>query len=199
MLNQQEKVTPRSELIHRIKQLLKQENAVLVAHYYVAPEIQDLALESGGCVGDSLEMARFGREHPATTVVVAGVRFMGETASILSPEKRILMPSLEATCSLDLGCPADKFADFCAQHPDRTVVVYANTSAEVKAAADWVVTSGNALQIVRYLHAQGHKLLCLPKYSPDFNPIEQTFGAIKTNWKNAPPNTSLDTLVTCNC
>lgn len=162
MLNQQEKATPRSELTHRIKQLLKQENAVLVAHYYVAPEIQDLALESGGCVGDSLEMARFGREHPATTVVVAGVRFMGETASILSPEKRILMPSLEATCSLDLGCPADEFADFCAQHPDRTVVVYANTSAAVKAQADWVVTSSVGLDIVASLHANGEKILWAP-------------------------------------
>jgi quinolinate synthase len=86
---------------------------VLVSHYYVDADLQDLAEETGGCVSDSLEMARFGRDHPAKTLVVAGVRFMGETAKILSPEKRILMPDLDATCSLDLGCPADEFAAFC--------------------------------------------------------------------------------------
>ncbi|MBH9659560.1 quinolinate synthase NadA, partial [Burkholderia pseudomallei] len=76
--------------------------------------------------------------HPAETVIVAGVRFMGETAKILTPEKRVLKPTLEATCSLDLGCPVEEFSAFCDQHPDRTVVVYANTSAAVKARADWV-------------------------------------------------------------
>jgi quinolinate synthase len=121
---------------------------VLVAHYYVDGDLQDLAEETGGCVSDSLEMARFGRDHPAKTLVVAGVRFMGETAKILSPEKRILMPDLDATCSLDLGCPADEFAAFCDAHPDRTVVVYANTSAAVKARADWMVTSSIGLDIV---------------------------------------------------
>jgi quinolinate synthase len=121
---------------------------VLVSHYYVDADLQDLAEETGGCVSDSLEMARFGRDHPAKTLVVAGVRFMGETAKILSPEKRILMPDLDATCSLDLGCPADEFAAFCDQHPDRTVVVYANTSAAVKARADWMVTSSIGLDIV---------------------------------------------------
>ncbi len=76
--------------------------------------------ETGGCISDSLEMARFGNHHPATTLIVAGVRFMGETAKILSPEKRVLMPTLEATCSLDLGCPAKEFREFCDQflfHP----------------------------------------------------------------------------------
>ena len=163
MLKQENTTTKsRPELIAQIKHLLKREDAVLVAHYYVEPEIQDLALATGGCVGDSLEMARFGREHPASTIVVAGVRFMGETASILSPEKRILMPTLDASCSLDLGCPADEFADFCAQHPDRTVVVYANTSAAVKAEADWVVTSSVGLDIVASLHAKGEKILWGP-------------------------------------
>ena len=88
----------------RIAAALKAHNAVLVAHYYTDPLLQELAEETGGCVSDSLEMARFGRDHEATTLVVAGVRFMGETAKILSPEKRVLMPTLEATCSLDLGC-----------------------------------------------------------------------------------------------
>jgi quinolinate synthase len=146
----------------RIAALLKAHDAVLVAHYYVDGEIQDLALATGGCVADSLEMARFGREHRAQTLIVAGVRFMGETAKILSPEKRVLMPDLDATCSLDLGCPPEDFARFCDAHPDRTVVVYANTSAAVKARADWMVTSSCALPIVRALHAAGHKLLWAP-------------------------------------
>jgi quinolinate synthase len=149
-------------LKERIRRLLKEKEAVLVAHYYVDPDLQDLAEETGGCVSDSLEMARFGRDHPAKTLVVAGVRFMGETAKILSPEKTILMPDLEATCSLDLGCPADEFAAFCDQHPDRTVVVYANTSAAVKARADWMVTSSIGLDIVRHLHEQGKKILWAP-------------------------------------
>ena len=131
----------------RAAALLKQHDAVLVAHYYVEGDLQDLALATGGIVADSLEMARFGRDHAAKTLVVAGVRFMGESAKILSPDKRVLMPDLDATCSLDLGCPPDQFAAFCDAHPDRTVVVYANTSAAVKARADWMVTSGSALAL----------------------------------------------------
>lgn len=146
----------------RIKALLQERDAVLVAHYYTDPEIQALAEETGGCVSDSLEMARFGKEHPASTLVVAGVRFMGETAKILSPEKTVLMPTLEATCSLDIGCPPDEFAEFCDQHPDRTVVVYANTSAAVKARADWVVTSSIAVDLIEHLDRQGEKILWAP-------------------------------------
>ena len=119
----------KSSIKQRIKELLHTTDTVLVAHYYVDGDIQDLALETGGCVADSLEMARFGKAHPAKNLIVAGVRFMGETAKILSPEKRIFMPDLEATCSLDLGCDAGDFAAFRALHPDREVVVYANTSA----------------------------------------------------------------------
>lgn len=152
----------RDAQIKRIKSLLQARDAVLVAHYYTDPDIQALAEETGGCVSDSLEMARFGRDHPASTLVVAGVKFMGETAKILSPDKRVLMPTLEATCSLDIGCPADEFAQFCDQHPDRTVVVYANTSAAVKARADWVVTSSIALKVVDYLDSQGEKILWAP-------------------------------------
>jgi len=146
----------------RIKALLKQQNGVLVAHYYVDGDLQALAEETGGCVADSLEMARYGTTTDAETLVVCGVRFMGETAKILNPEKRVLMPDLAATCSLDEGCPADLFSEFCDAHPDRTVVVYANTSAEVKARADWVVTSGIALPIVRHLHESGEKILWAP-------------------------------------
>ena len=154
--------TERLELKNRIKRLLKDQNAVLVAHYYVHPDLQDLAEETGGCVSDSLEMARFGRDHAAQTVVVCGVRFMGETAKILNPEKRVLMPELEAECSLDLGCPPDEFTIFCDEHPDRTVVVYANTSAAVKARADWMVTSSIGLKIVEHLHARGEKIIWAP-------------------------------------
>lgn len=149
-------------LRERIKALLIEKDAVLVAHYYVDADLQALAEETGGCVADSLEMANFGNQHAAKTLVVVGVRFMGETAKILNPEKRVLMPDLGATCSLDEGCPAADFAAWRAQYPDRVALVYANTSAQVKALADWVVTSGNALQIVRHLHAQGKKLLWAP-------------------------------------
>ncbi|MFC3903597.1 quinolinate synthetase [Acinetobacter marinus] len=141
---------------------LKRQDAVLVAHYYCDPEIQELAELTGGCVSDSLEMARFGRDHPATTLVVAGVKFMGETSKILSPNKTVLMPTLEATCSLDLGCPIDEFSTFCDAHPDHTVVVYANTSAAVKARADWVVTSSCAVEIIEHLDSQGEKIIWAP-------------------------------------
>ena len=152
----------RREWKARAAALLKQHDAVLVAHYYVDGDLQDLAMETGGCVADSLEMARFGRDHASRTLVVAGVRFMGESAKILSPEKRVLMPDLDATCSLDLGCPPDDFAAFCDAHPDRTVVVYANTSAAVKARADWMVTSSCALPIVQHLKDAGKKILWAP-------------------------------------
>ncbi len=149
-------------LKQKIKNLLTKLNGVLVAHYYTDSKLQDLAEETGGCVADSLEMARFGSEHPAQTLVVAGVRFMGETSKILNNEKRVLMPDLGATCSLDEGCPADEFSAFCDRYPDHTVVVYANTSAEVKARSDWVVTSGIALPIIRHLSARGEKIIWAP-------------------------------------
>jgi quinolinate synthase len=152
----------KADYIDKIKALLKQKNAVLIAHYYVDDELQALAEETGGYVSDSLDMANFGTKHPAKTLVVCGVRFMGETAKILSPEKTVIMPTLEAECSLDLGCPIDEFSQFCDQHPDREVVVYANTSVEVKARADWIVTSSNAIQIIESLMAQGKKIIWGP-------------------------------------
>ncbi|OCH15506.1 quinolinate synthase NadA [Aliivibrio sp. 1S128] len=152
----------KAQYIAKIKQLLNDKNAVLIAHYYTDPEIQALAEETGGFVGDSLEMAKFGNRHEAQTLVIAGVRFMGESAKILTPEKTILMPTLEAECSLDLGCPADKFTEFCDAHPDHTVVVYANTSAAVKARADWVVTSSIALEIVEHLDDEDKKIIWGP-------------------------------------
>ena len=171
-------------LRERIKTELKRQNAVLVAHYYVDDQIQELADETGGCVSDSLEMARFGYDHPASTVVVAGVRFMGETAKILSPEKRILMLDNDANCSLDIGCPAAEFNEFCDQHPDRTVVVYANTSAAVKARADWVVTSSIALKLVRHLHLQGEKILWAPdRFLGDY--VQRQTGADMVLWQGS--------------
>ena len=149
-------------LTEQIAEELKKRDAVLVAHYYCDPEIQALAEATGGCVSDSLEMARFGRDHAASTLMVAGVKFMGETSKILSPEKTVLMPTLEATCSLDLGCPVDEFTAFCDQHPDHTVVVYANTSAAVKARADWVVTSSCAVEIIEHLDSLGEKIIWAP-------------------------------------
>ena len=151
-----------NEYLQQIKELLKKHNAKLVAHYYVDADIQKLAEETGGFVGDSLAMAKFGLEDNCDTLVVAGVRFMGESAKILSPEKTILMPDLDSECSLDLSCNNDRFKEFAEQHSDRTVVVYVNTSAEVKALADWTVTSSNALQICKHLHDEGKKILWGP-------------------------------------
>ncbi len=174
----------RAELMERIRRLLKERNAVMVSHYYVHPDLQDLAIETGGIVSDSLEMARFGRDHAATTLVVSGVRFMGETAKILSPEKTVLMPDLDANCSLDLGCPIDQFSAFCDAHPDRTVVVYANTSAAVKARSDWLVTSSCALDIVRALKDKGHKILWAPdKHLGGY--IQRETGADMVMWNGA--------------
>ena len=164
-----------------IKAQLRAKDAVLIAHYYTDPMIQELAEETGGIVSDSLEMARFGNNHNAETLIVAGVKFMGETAKILTPHKRVLMPTLEATCSLDIGCPADQFSAFCDQHPDRTVVVYANTSAAVKARADWVVTSSIALEVVDYLDSQGEKILWAPdKYLGNY--VQKETGADMLLW-----------------
>ena len=172
------------ELIARIKRLLKERDAVLVAHYYVHADLQDLAEATGGIVSDSLDMANFGHRHPAKTIVVAGVRFMGETAKILNPEKRVLMPDLEAECSLDLGCPADQFSAFCDAHPDRTVVVYANTSAAVKARADWMVTSSIALPVVKHLKEQGKKVLWAPDRHLG-NYVQEQTGADMLLWQGS--------------
>jgi quinolinate synthase len=172
----------REALIEEIKGLLRQQDAVLVAHYYTDEDLQMIADETGGTVADSLEMARFGNQHPASTLVVAGVRFMGETAKILNPEKRVLMPTLEAECSLDLGCPPEQFIPFCDEHPDRTVVVYANTCAAVKARSDWVVTSSIAVDVVSHLKAKGEKILWAPdRYLGSY--VQRVTGADMLLWQ----------------
>ena len=168
----------------RIKKALKEQDAVLVSHYYVDGTLQEMADETGGTVSDSLDMARFGMEHDASTVIVAGVKFMGETAKILSPEKRILLLETEAECSLDIGCPIDEFSAFCDAHPDRTVVVYANTSAAVKARADWVVTSSIALEICTHLKEKGEKILWGPdRFLGEY--IQNETGADMIMWQGA--------------
>ena len=168
----------------KIKRLLKDRGAVLVAHYYTDSVVQELAEETGGYIADSLEMARFGARHDANTLVVAGVRFMGETAKILSPEKQVIMPTLEAECSLDLGCPANEFSAFCDQYPDREVVVYANTSAAVKARADWVVTSSCAVDIIESLDSEGKAIIWGPdKYLGSY--IQKNTGADMLLWNSS--------------
>lgn len=168
----------------RLRVLMEERNAALVAHYYTDPAIQDFAEENGGFVGDSLEMARYGHDVDAEVLIVAGVRFMGETAKILSPDKTVLMPTLEATCSLDIACPVEEFSAFCDAHPERKVVVYANTSAAVKARADWVVTSSIAVDVVEHLMEQGEKILWAPdKYLGRY--VQQRTGADMLLWDAA--------------
>jgi len=168
----------------RIKILLKERNACLVSHYYTDAIVQEITEETGGCISDSLEMARFGSERDEQTLIVAGVKFMGETSKILSPEKRILMPSLDATCSLDIGCPIDEFNAFCDQHPDHEVVVYANTSAAVKARADWVVTSSIAVDLVKHLEEQGKKIIWAPDQHLG-NYVQKQTGIEMLMWKGS--------------
>jgi len=177
---QEEKI----DRFNRIRQLLTEKNATVIAHFYTHPDIQQLADETGGFVGDSLEMAAFGNKTTATTLIVAGVRFMGETAKILNPEKLILMPTLAADCSLDLCCPAEEFVKFCKEHSDRTVVVYANTSAAVKALADWVVTSSIAVDVVHHLHEQGEKILwATDRYLGNY--VQRETGADMLLWQGS--------------
>ena len=133
-----------NELITAIKELKEKKNAIILAHYYQRGEIQDIA----DFVGDSLALAQWATKTDADIIVMCGVHFMAETAKILSPNKKVLIPDVEAGCSLANSCPADKFEAFVKEHPDYTVISYVNTSAAVKAVTDIVVTSTNAKQIV---------------------------------------------------
>ena len=152
----------KTKLFESITKNLISKNASIVSHYYVDPLIQEITEETGGFVGDSLEMAKFGSHIQTENLIVCGVKFMAETAKILSPEKNIYVPTLESTCSLDLGCPASDLKKMKDRYPDRVLVVYANTSAEVKAMADWVVTSSIAKEIIEDLHLNGEKILWAP-------------------------------------
>ena len=132
------------DLPEAIDELKKQKNAIILAHYYQESEIQDVA----DYIGDSLGLAQEAAKTEADIIVFAGVVFMGETAKILSPEKTVIQPDLDAGCSLADNCPADKFEEFVKAHPDHTVITYVNCSAEVKALSDILVTSSNALKII---------------------------------------------------
>ena len=134
----------KKELKEEIRRLAQEKNAVIMAHYYVDGEVQDLA----DFIGDSLALAQQAAKTDADIIVLCGVHFMGETAAILCPDKKVLVPDPEATCSLAESCPADAFADFVAAHPGHTVISYVNTTAATKAVTDVVVTSSNARQIV---------------------------------------------------
>lgn len=132
------------DLKTEIRRLCKEKNAVILSHYYTEPEIQDIA----DFVGDSLALAQKAATTDADIIVMCGVHFMGETCKILCPEKTVIVPDLNATCSLAESCPADKFADFVKQYPGHKVISYVNTTAATKAHTDVVVTSTNARQIV---------------------------------------------------
>ena len=130
-----------------IRRMCQEKNAVIMAHYYTDGEIQDMA----DFVGDSLALAQKAATTDADIIVMCGVHFMGETSKILCPDKKVLVPDLEATCSLAESCPADKFAEFVAEHPGHTIISYVNTTAATKAVTDIVVTSSNAREIVESL------------------------------------------------
>jgi quinolinate synthase len=130
--------------INEIKRLRREKNAIILAHYYQTADIQDIA----DFVGDSLALAQWAAKTAADIIVLCGVHFMGETAKILSPEKKVLIPDSAAGCSLADSCPADAFEKFVKAHPDYSVVTYVNTTAAVKALTDVVVTSTNARKIV---------------------------------------------------
>ncbi len=136
-----------NNLVKQIKELKEKKNAIILAHFYQRGEIQDIA----DFVGDSLALAQWAAKTEADIIVLCGVHFMGETAKILSPEKKVLIPDLEAGCSLANSCPADEFQKFIEKHPNHTVISYVNTTAAVKTLTDIVVTSTNAKQIVESL------------------------------------------------
>lgn len=138
-----------SNLEGSIRELKQKKNAVLLAHYYQESEIQDIA----DYIGDSLGLAQQAQKTDADIIVLAGVRFMAETAKILNPEKKVVLPDLDAGCSLADECPAEKFKQFVEAHPDHTVVTYVNCSAEVKALSDILCTSSNALKIIESIPA----------------------------------------------
>ena len=172
------------DLFESITYNLKKNKASVVSHYYVDPLIQEITEKTGGFVGDSLEMAKFGNHCKSENLIVCGVKFMAETAKILSPEKSIFVPTLESTCSLDLGCPADELKELKNKHPERELVVYANTSAEVKAMSDWVVTSSIAKEIIEDLHFEGKKILWAPdKYLGSY--LQKETGADMILWDSA--------------
>lgn len=150
----------KKELIKKIEKIKKEKNAVILAHYYQVPEIQDIA----DYIGDSLQLSQQAAETDADIIVFAGVHFMAETAKILSPSKKVLLPDLEAGCSLAASAPEKEFSEFVKQHPDHKVITYINCTAAVKTWSDVIVTSSNAVKIVESF-PKDQKLI----FAPDKN------------------------------
>jgi quinolinate synthase len=167
------------DLEDEVIRLKKERNAVLLAHYYQESEIQDVA----DFVGDSLQLAQAAARTKADVICFAGVHFMAETAKILNPEKTVVLPDLEAGCSLASGCPADRFAAWISKHPGSVVVSYINCTAEVKALSDYIVTSSNAEKIVRSIPEDKTVL-----FAPDRNLgryLEKKIGRSMVLWPGA--------------
>ena len=160
MLNVQGQIDPTLDLFEEIERLKVEQNAVIMAHYYQEPDIQDIA----DVLGDSLLLAREAQKTDADVIVLCGVHFMAETAKILNPNKVVVLPDMEAGCSLADSCPPDKFKAFTDEYPDHTVVSYVNTTASIKALSDWICTSGNAAEVVNAIPAD-EKII----FGPDVN------------------------------
>ena len=172
-------IDPSLDLEDEIARLKKERNAVILAHYYQDSEIQDVA----DFIGDSLQLSQAAAKTRADVICFAGVHFMAETAKILNPEKIVVVPDLDAGCSLADGCPADKFAAWKAMNPNAVVVSYINCSAEVKALSDYIVTSSNAEKIVRQIPADRDVL-----FAPDKNLgrwLEQRIGRSMKLWQGS--------------
>ena len=172
-------IDPGLDLEDEIARLKKEKNAVILAHYYQESEIQDVA----DFIGDSLQLSQAAATTRADVICFAGVHFMAETAKILNPEKIVVVPDMDAGCSLADGCPADKFAAWKALHPNAVVVSYINCSAEVKALSDYIVTSSNAEKIVRQIPADREVL-----FAPDKNLgrwLEKTIGRTMKLWQGS--------------
>ncbi len=171
----------KEELIEEINRLKKEREAVIMAHYYQQGDIQDIA----DYIGDSLALAQIAAKTDAKVIVMCGVHFMGETAKILCPDKTVLVPDMEAGCSLADSCDAKEFEEFIKEHPNHTVISYVNTTAAVKALTDIVVTSGNARKIVESLD-KDEKII----FGPDKNLggyINSVSGRNMVLWNGAWP------------
>jgi quinolinate synthase len=154
------KISDNSHIVSEIKRIKSEKNAIILAHYYQTEDIQDIA----DFIGDSLALSQKAASNTADIILFAGVRFMAETAKILSPEKKVLLPDLDAGCSLADSCKAEDFKKFIDENPGRTIITYVNTTAEIKVLSDIVCTSSNAIKIIESL-SQSEKLL----FAPDRN------------------------------
>ena len=173
------RIDPSLDLEKEVLRLKKERNAILLAHYYQDGDIQDVA----DVIGDSLQLAQAAAKTDADVICFAGVHFMAETAKILNPNRIVVLPDLDAGCSLADGCPADRFKAWIAKYPGAVVVSYINCSAEVKALSDYIVTSSNAEKIVRHIPAEKTVL-----FAPDKNLgryLEKKIGRPMVQWQGS--------------